>query len=157
MKTRKEVLYHHGISGQKWGKRNGPPYPLEKGKTDKPKKNHSIKDQVLGSDNEKNIKKKKDDDSESEVKEQKKSISDMSDDELRRRISRLDMEVRYQRLLKEMAPQTRKGSRFVMDILEKAGKSTLTKLAEYEMGVGVNKMLGKEVINVKSGKKEDKD
>lgn len=23
-------LYHHGIPGQKWGKRNGPPYPLSK-------------------------------------------------------------------------------------------------------------------------------
>lgn len=23
-------LYHHGIKGQKWGKRNGPPYPLDK-------------------------------------------------------------------------------------------------------------------------------
>lgn len=23
-------LSHHGIDGQKWGKRNGPPYPLEK-------------------------------------------------------------------------------------------------------------------------------
>lgn len=24
-------LYHHGIQGQKWGKRNGPPYPLKAG------------------------------------------------------------------------------------------------------------------------------
>ena len=27
--VRRELeLYHHGIAGQKWGKKNGPPYPL---------------------------------------------------------------------------------------------------------------------------------
>lgn len=25
-----DELYHHGIQGQRWGKRNGPPYPLDK-------------------------------------------------------------------------------------------------------------------------------
>ena len=25
----KTYLYHHGIKGQRWGKRNGPPYPLD--------------------------------------------------------------------------------------------------------------------------------
>lgn len=30
-------LYHHGITGQKWGKRNGPPYPLDKKTSNKVK------------------------------------------------------------------------------------------------------------------------
>lgn len=33
--TNTNELYHHGVSGQKWGKKNGPPYPLNaEGKAD---------------------------------------------------------------------------------------------------------------------------
>ena len=32
MYSRNAELYHHGIKGQKWGVRNGPPYPLGSGK-----------------------------------------------------------------------------------------------------------------------------
>lgn len=37
------VLAHHGIKGQKWGVRNGPPYPL-----DKSSESGNIKDVVIG-------------------------------------------------------------------------------------------------------------
>lgn len=30
--SRETDIWHHGILGQKWGKRNGPPYPLAAGK-----------------------------------------------------------------------------------------------------------------------------
>ena len=36
-----EALYHHGIRGQEWGKRNGPPYPLGAG-------DHSAREKKAG-------------------------------------------------------------------------------------------------------------
>ena len=45
-----DYLAHHGIQGQKWGKRNGPPYPLEAGKHSNQEKTglgHRIADKVL--------------------------------------------------------------------------------------------------------------
>ena len=42
-------LYHHGIKGQEWGVRNGPPYPLDKddysAKEEKYKKKNNLKKQ----------------------------------------------------------------------------------------------------------------
>jgi hypothetical protein len=35
---REDELYHHGIKGQKWGVRHGPPYPLKSGGNNQQKK-----------------------------------------------------------------------------------------------------------------------
>lgn len=43
-------LYHHGIQGQKWGKRNGPPYPLKSGEHSNQEKTglgHTMADRIL--------------------------------------------------------------------------------------------------------------
>lgn len=44
-------LYHHGIEGQKWGKRNGPPYPLSYSKHSKAEKAYITRDQKLSAKN----------------------------------------------------------------------------------------------------------
>ena len=129
-------LQHHGITGMKWGKRNGPPYPLsakahsaseraagtsdwskeaqkeaqkearkarlnrafnqsEKNGKDKPNISPAEKivkntsDALNAADRLHQYTKKKKPDT------RKEQMAKMSDDELRRRINRLDMEKRY--------------------------------------------------------------
>ena len=50
-------LYHHGIAGQRWGKRNGPPYPLVASSKSASEKKRKYSD---GYDKPKEIKARKD-------------------------------------------------------------------------------------------------
>ena len=53
-------LIHHGIKGQQWGKRNGPPYPLDKKASDKIKKIYSKKAKKFNKEKEiKNVRESK--------------------------------------------------------------------------------------------------
>lgn len=106
-------LIHHGILGQKWGKKNGPPYPIAPGDHSAAEKKAARKSGGSSPSVSQNIK----DTSESIEKLAKagnKAIDDysdikrtlskkdnyekaekMSDDELRRAINRLNMERQY--------------------------------------------------------------
>lgn len=135
-------LAHHGISGMKWGKRNGPPYPLTQSSKSKAERKVST-GKTNGSE-------KKDTETSS-----KKKVSDMSDSELKEAISRLQLEKQYKDLTKsENVKKSAKGKEFVMDVLEKSGKNIATQFTTYIMGEALNSVAGKEIVNPKKGQKD---
>ena len=134
-------LVHHGILGMKWGVRryqnkDGSLTPAGKrrvqtgeiGKTpDESTKSHTVK----------------------------KSVKEMSDSELKERISRLELEKRYKDLSKsEERAKTNRGKSFVMEVLEKSGKNIATQAVTYAMGTMVNKVAGSNIVNPKKGQKD---
>lgn len=76
----------------------------------------------------------------------------LTNEELKERISRLEMEQRYQDLLKDTAGIT-KGEKFVASILESSGKNLLGQVANHYGAKGLNKLIGEEVIFANNKKK----
>ena len=102
MSSSMSELYHHGIKGQEWGDRNGPPYPLDSktsGQVKKRKKSliQRYKDKQTGKKLRKAKEAKK---AEREEKEKiitsgdattvKKNMNKLSDEELARAVSRVE-------------------------------------------------------------------
>lgn len=123
-------LYHFGIKGMKWGVRR-----------------YQNKDGTLTAAG----KKRYNESSESN------EIKSLSDQELRERINRLNLERQYRDLTTPNGQkQVSKGRKFVMDVLETSGKNIATQLATYAMGEAVNKYIGKgkTIVNPKKGQKD---
>lgn len=73
-------------------------------------------------------------------------LKQMSDEDLKKRIARLEMEKKYKELT---APQKSKGSKFVASVLETAGKDIATQYTAYYLGTAVNKVVGENVVDPK--------
>lgn len=150
-----DALAHHGIKGMKWGIRRTPeqlarasgrPIPASDGK-----------------ESGRGVQKK-----ESSGTASKKTLSDLSDDELRQRISRLELEKRYKDLEKADAkPKSTRGRDFCVNVLETIGKNTLTNIgtqaANHVLGEAINKLAGvssddkaHRVVNPQKGQEEKK-
>lgn len=137
-------LRHHGVRGMKWGIRR-----------------FQNKDGSLT-----NAGKKRYVDAPDKVKAKpetkKKRLSEMSDAELRERISRLEMEKRYKDLSQSSAGRETvgRGKKLVGDVLENSARNIGTQALTYAMGVGINALVKKmfktdiDIVNPKKGQKD---
>lgn len=150
-----DTLVHYGVLGMKWGVRRTPAQlaraagrPLKE--TDKKEKGTADSGKQTSSTS------------------TKRSISDLSDDELRQRISRLELEKRYKDLEKADAkPKSTRGRDFCVNVLETIGKNTLTNIgtqaANHLLGEAINKLAGvssddkaHRVVNPQKGQEDKK-
>lgn len=135
----RDFLEHHGIKGQKWGVRRTPEQLGRRIKS--------------GASKVKNLLSKKKSEKSKSTRSKPKRISakKMSDEELRKRIERLELEQRYKNLSKSTRSR---GKNLVLDILESSGKNIGTQLTTYQMGKFVNSVFKKEIVNPKKGQKD---
>ena len=102
-------LYHHGIQGMKWGKRNGPPYPL------KPSAKSAAERRASGKRPKKSEAQKQ---SEQAKRRDMVNRGTLTEEELRQKIQRLRLEKELRELTEnEIDP----GRRYVNDILKAVG------------------------------------
>lgn len=92
-----EAIEHYGVDGQKWGVRNGPPYPLSR---QKPHIGRRDKARIL-IDN----------------------LDDLSMDDIRTLMSRIELEEKLERMA---ADDRKKGESAVTRILKKSGDAVLS-------------------------------
>ena len=134
-------LYHHGIEGQKWGRKNGPPYPLDPEDHSRAefKANPALRKQAKMAVKEEKVKRRAEQRSarrteiaikllrkgnDKKIKEKAKS---MTKEELDDAISRLTKEKQYIDLQKALNPEAKKRESVIRDMIKKSLSEVGTK------------------------------
>ena len=132
-------LYHHGVKGMKWGVRKTP-VRSSSGATQKRKSN------TLSLFKKKKTTRKVSSANSSPAKT--KSIKDMSDDELRKKVERVRLEQQYQELDPKSVSRGKRITKRVMDdVIVPAAVDIGKQVAKSIMANGVNKVLSLEGDN----------
>lgn len=119
-------LTHYGVKGMKWGVRKARSSSSgnRRGKTNAQRIYESVSSKKKSST--------------ANSKPARRRISDMSDDELRTAVQRLQLERTYAQLTKK---EVSKGRKFVTDVLYNSAKTTATKVVTEEMQKMVRRLL----------------
>lgn len=138
------TLAHYGILGMKWGVRRTPEQLGHKTKSKKAKRSRespkNSKDRTEQTSNPSSARKK---------------LHELSNEELKEAISRLEMEKRYKELARSAEPpKSDAGKKFVENVLKKSGENIATQFTTYMMGAMINKVAGSEIVNPKKGQKD---
>ena len=133
-------LYHHGVPGMRWGVRKSRSSSGSSRSKRKTVKTSTLKQRLFM----KKVKTK----TKTNTPEKPKTVNEMSDDDLRKKINRLQLEKQYRDLTVSSVPaQTRsRGKQIASEIIETAGKDVATQLTKYLLGTAVNKV-GKKVFD----------
>ncbi len=137
-------LVHYGILGMKWGVRRTPAQ-LARARGERSSSSSSNSKSQTSSST-------------------KKRTRDMSDDELKTRINRLELEKKYKDLSRETVSR---GRSFATRVVERIGENTLvnlgTQAANHVLGNLINKMAGvsssdsaKRIVNPQKGQTDKK-
>jgi len=169
-----DELYHYGRKGMKWGqnifgkKRSGAKGTVvakkKKSILDKAKEAKEAKKKAKAAAAEaERVEKEKAAETKAAVKARKeyskKSSAHLTDDEIKKRIERLELESTYNKVLKDN-DRIAKGKALVMDVLSKSSENILGQTITYIEGALVNAVAKKafgakdDIVNPKKGQKD---
>lgn len=149
------AIYHYGMprrSGRyPYGSGEDPYQRITRGRLSKSKKGRLIKKAKAQQEEQKR--------KEAEEAKKPKALSEMSNDEIRDMIARLQLEKQYKDALAALQPkeipkeQKKKGNSFVKDVVYNAGKKAatdvLTETMKYAGATLINTMAGKRIVDTK--------